>query len=331
MKKFFDKSNFAPSSFDKTQKIQSLVLSILMIVFFILSAFTFFNMLYAFADCIGSIVCASFDVAGRDFLRALPLFLSFFMTFWVLLMLHDTFRRTDEEVWKKKLFGKAIAVLAFAGVNIVYVLAGLLDGTYVNTVEGSPSAIFPLDSVLYSLVYVAIGVMVIVYLKKLMAKYPFVVPFRHEPVKKARGLYCTFLTFWVLIAVFGFAGGIYSLFIYDFMHEYVFYGIGTILAYLLSPILLGVWEFYWNEVKEEKKAEFLLPISLVSLGVSIVVVALYFISLGTNMDAPSNAGFGMFPVAFAASVNMATMIVVATPLIVSIVAVIKGLLLRKHK
>ena len=53
------------------------------------------------------------------------------------------------------------------------------------------------------------------------------------------------------------------------------------------------------------------------------------IGLGTNLDAPSNFGFGTLPVAFAASVNIATLIVVATPLIVAVVALIKGLLLRK--
>ena len=36
-----------------------------------------------------------------------------------------------------------------------------------------------------------------------------------------------------------------------------------------------------------------------------------------------------FPVAFAASVNIATLLVVFTPLIVSIVALIKGILIRK--
>ena len=59
------------------------------------------------------------------------------------------------------------------------------------------------------------------------------------------------------------------------------------------------------------------------------MAVLYFVGLGVNLDGPSNAGFGILPVAFAASVNIATMIVVATPLIVSVVALIKGLLLRK--
>ena len=331
MKKFFDKSGFLFSSFDKEQKRQSIFVSLLLLVLFVLSSFTFFNMLYCFADIIGSIVSGSADVAIKDLLRSLPIFLTFFMTLWTLLLVHASFRRVSEEKWKKSLFKDAICVIAFAGINIIYVIVGLISGRYLSLVEGSPSPWFPLDSVLYSVLFLAIGVLVILYVKKFMANRPCVLPQRGEIVKKARGLYCTFVTFWMLIALFGFSAGLYSLFIYDFAHEYAFYGIAVVLIYLLSPILLGVWEFYYNNLVEEKKKEILLPLSLISLGVSVLFVALYFISLSTGMDAPSNAGFGMFPVAFAASVNIATLIVVFTPLIVSVTALIKGLLLRKKQ
>ena len=121
------------------------------------------------------------------------------------------------------------------------------------------------------------------------------------------------------------------MFIYDFAHEYAFYGIGLTFVFLLPPVQMLVWEFYYNELKEEKRKEVLLPLAIVSLIASVVVIALYMISLSTNKDAPSNAGFGMLPVAFAASVNIATLLVVFTPLIVSVTALIKGLLLRKKQ
>ena len=331
MKNLFDKSNFISSSFDASQKKQAIVVVVLLAVLFVVSSFTFFNMLYCFADIIGSIVSGSADVAIRDLLRSLPVFLSFFMSLWALLLVHASYRKVNEEKWRKSLFKDAICIIAFAGVNILYVIIGLISGRYLSLVEGSPSRLFPLDSVLYSLLFVCIGVLVILYVKKFEAKLPYLLPSRGEIVKKARGLYCTFVTFWMLIALFGFSAGLYSLFIYDFAHEYAFYGIAVVLIYLLSPILLGVWEFYYNNLVEEKKKEILLPLSLISLGVSVLFVALYFISLSTGMDAPSNAGFGMFPVAFAASVNIATLIVVFTPLIVSVTALIKGLLLRKKQ
>ena len=329
MKHLFDKSNFALSSFDQKQKRQSIVVAILLIVFFIVSSFTFFNMFYAFADIIGSIVSGSADVAIKDLLRSLPLFVTFLMTLWTLLLLHASFRRVNDEKWRKSLFKDAICIIAFAGFNILYVIICLITGKYSSIVEGSPSPLFPLDSVLYSLLFIAIGVIVILYVKKFETKLPYLVPSRGEVVRKARGAYCTFVTLWMLIALFCFSAGLFSIFIYDFAHEYVFFGIATILIYCLSPIQLGFWEFYYNELTMEKKKELLLPISIISTGVSVVFTALYMIALSTNLDAPSNAGFGMFPVAFAASVNIATLIVVFTPLIVSITALIKGLLLRK--
>lgn len=327
MKKFFDKENFIPSSFEGNQKRQSLFVSLCMIFMFLVSAFTFFNMLYGFADFVGSIVSGSVDVAIRDLLRSLPLYLTFFMSLWTLLLLHATFRNNDRRL--KSTFKNAICLIAFGGINILYVLIMRIVGKYLSLVEGSPSPFFPLDSMLFSLIFIAIGVFAILYVKKLQEKLHYEVPQRGETVKKARGLYCTFVTFWVLIALFGCSAGLFSIFIYDFAHEYAFYGVATVLIYLLSPVLLGFWEFYYNELKEEKKKEFLLPLAIAGVVVSVVLTALYMIALSTNMDAPSNAGFGMFPVAFAASVNIATLIVVFTPLIVSVTALIKGLILRK--
>ena len=57
MNKFFDKSNFLLNDFTDRQKKQSLFVSILLIVFFLASSFTFINGLYAFVDVIGSISC----------------------------------------------------------------------------------------------------------------------------------------------------------------------------------------------------------------------------------------------------------------------------------
>ena len=98
---------------------------------------------------------------------------------------------------------------------------------------------------------------------------------------------------------------------------------------MVNAFFIGIWEFYYNELEEEKKKEFLLPLGLAGLCLSGLVTILYFVALGLNLDAPSNIGFGVFPVAFAASVNIATLLVVFTPVIVSVTTVIKGLLSRK--
>ena len=328
MKKFFSKENFILSSFNKGQKVQSLILALALIVFFVFASYTFMNTMYAFADCIGSIVCGSMDSALRDATRSLPLFLSTFMSIWALLLLHAAFRNVSDEKRNKSLKKNAIALLAFAGVNLIAIIVMLAIGKYHSLVEGSPSPLYPLDSILYSLIFVALGVFTLVYLARLQEKMPFVVPQRGTIVKKARGLYCTFMSFWMLIALFSFAAFSIGLFITDF-GNYFFYALALTLVYLVNALFLGFWEFYYNELKDEKKREFLLPLAICGLIVSVLVVIIYMVALGTNLDAPSNFGFGTLPVAFAASVNIATLIVVATPLIVSVVALIKGLLLRK--
>ena len=330
MKKYFDKENFLPSAFDREQRRQSLVVSILLIVFFVISAFAFMNALYAFADAVGSIVSGSPDVMTQDLARSVPLFLVLFMSLWTLFILQAAFRNVSDEKFRRSLYKDAICLIAFGGVNIVYIIIGLITKRYLSLVEGSPTRIYPLDTFILSIIFILLGVAVILYLKKFASKYPYKVDnSRGSIVKKARGVYCTFMSFFLLIALFGLSGGLYSLFIYDFRHGYAFYGIMTILVYLLSPVILGFWEFYYNELKDEKKKEFLLPISIVSCGVSLILTVLYFVALGTNMDAPANAGFGMFPVAFAASVNIATLLVVFSPLIFSVTALIKGLIARK--
>ena len=100
------------------------------------------------------------------------------------------------------------------------------------------------------------------------------------------------------------------------------------LIFFVNMLFIGVWEFYYNQLKEENKKKFLLPLALAGLVVALIAIILYLTGLTTGLDGPSNAGFGVLPVAFAASVNIATLIVAFTPIIVSAVALIKGLFIR---
>ncbi len=328
MKNFLAKDSFLISTMDQKQKGQSLFLSLALIVFFLLSAFTFFNAFYGFVDAIGSIVSGSPDVAIKDLIRSLPLILTALMGIWTLLLLQASFRN-DPERRLRSIKKDAIVILAFAGINILYVLIGRFAGLYLSLVEGSPSAIYPLDSVLYSLLYVALGVFTLLYLAKWQEKHPYLVPSRTPIVKKARFVYCFGVGIWFLIALYSCAAFLFGLFIIDFAHSYAFYSVCLLLVFLTASLSLAIWEFYYNELKEEKKKEVLLPLAICGLAWSVLVDVLYFVSLGLNLDGPSNIGFGLLPVAFAASVNIATMLVVFTPAIVSLVALIKGILIRR--
>ena len=92
MKNIFDKDNFVFSALDKKQRLQSAIVSVCLAAIFAITAISFMKFLYCLSDCVGSIVCASFDVALRDALRSMPIFLSFFISLGGLLILHEFYR-----------------------------------------------------------------------------------------------------------------------------------------------------------------------------------------------------------------------------------------------
>ena len=130
MKNFFDKNHFIRVDQDAYSKKQSLLLSLMIIFFFIVSAFSFLTALYGFADVVGCIVSGSMDVALREFLHSLPLFLLTFMAIWCLLALQACFRNVSEEKRKKSLIKDGICILAFGSVVILYVIIGSIAGIY---------------------------------------------------------------------------------------------------------------------------------------------------------------------------------------------------------
>lgn len=325
MKKIFDRSNFVLSELGGKQKRQSAFVTLCVVGFFLLSAVTFMNFLYCISDCIGSIVCASADVALRDALRSMPIFLTFFVSLSGLMVSHTFYRNESREILAKKAKKHAWIGIVLSVLIIVYTVAMRIAGRYLSLVEGAPSPIYPLDAIIFAVAFIALGVIVLAYIKKNSQSQIFFGPSRAPLQKKGRGARSFFRTFWMLVALYGFCGFFYSLFIVDFQNGYVFYSVAMMLVSLVAFLTIAVWELFYNNLKTEKRKEFTLPLALVSLAVSVAATVVYFIALKGNLDGPSNVGFGILPIAFSASVNFATLLVVAMPLIVSVTAVIKGL------
>ena len=324
--KMFDKSDLVTSNLDEKQKKQSLIATLSVIILFALSAFTFMNFLYCLSDCIGSIVCASPDVAAHDAIRSVPIFLSFFLSLSGLMVAHTFYRNESAEILCKKAKKHAYIGIVTGGIIIVYVIVMLIKGAYLSLFEGAPSLFYPFDAVLYALIFIALGVLVLSYLKKGSYNGPSRAPLQ----KRGRGFRSFFRTFWLLIGLYGFCGFFYSIFIVDFCNGYVPYSLAMMLVSLVAFLTVAVWELYYNNLTAEKRKELTLPLALVSLAVSVCSAVLYFLALKGNLDGPANVGFGILPIAFSASVNFATLLVVAMPLIVSATALIKGIF-RKIK
>lgn len=330
MKRLFAKDNFISSSFNKGQRRQSIVVSLLLIISFVLASFAFFHALYPFVDAMGSIVCGSFDVAISDLLRSVPIILVCLMAIWTVLMLHANFRNDSDERRLKSLKKNAIVILVFAAINIVYIVVGRISGKYLSLVEGSPTPIYPLDMMLWTALYVAIAIFVLIYLARMKDIHPYIVPSRGPAVKKARFAYCFFVGVWLLIALYGLSAFFFGLFIIDFAHGHQFYSILLLVTFFLDFFSLCIWEFYFNNLTSEKKKDLLLPLALIGLVISLAVMVLYFVALGLDLDAPSNIGFGVLPIAFSASVNIGSMILAIAPSAVCLVVLIKGIVARKR-
>ncbi|MBO5077223.1 MAG: hypothetical protein J5584_06485 [Clostridia bacterium] len=329
MNSFFDRNNFVHSEQGGKQKRQSILVTLCVIVFFVLSAITFMNFLYCLSDCVGSIVCGSPDVAIRDAIRSCPIFLSFFVTLSGLMTSHTFYRNENREILAKKAKKHALIGIVIGALIIVYTMVLRIAGRYLSLVEGAPSRLYPLDAVIYAVVFIALGVFVLIYVKHDAQKQLFFGVSRAPVQSKGRGVRSFFRSFWLLVALYGFCGFFYSLFIVDFRHGYVFYSVAMMLVSLMAFFTIAVWELFYNNLTAAARKKYTLPLALVSLAVSVVSTVIYFIALKGNLDGPSNVGFGLLPIAFSASVNFATLLVVAMPLVVSVTAVVKGIH-RKH-
>ena len=326
--KMFKKDNFVFSGIEDKRKKQGLIVFICLVIFYVLSAFTFMNFLYCLSDCIGSIVCSSVDVALRDALRSIPIFLSLFLSLGGLMVCQSFYRNENKEKLIRSVRKHAVITVVIGVLLILYTVVMRIMGRYISLVEGAPSPFYPLDAMLYALAFIVLGICVLVYIGKKYDGHPYVGPVRPLTVKRGRFIHNLFFTLWMLISLYGFCGFFYSIFIVDFAHGYLPYTLSVMLVSLAAFCSFAVWELYYNNLKPEVRRKKLWKIALVSTCVSLVVAVLYFVALKFNLDGPSNVGFGILPIAFSASVNIATLIVVATPLIASVAALVKGLVIR---
>lgn len=292
---------------------------------FALSAFTFMNFAYCFSDCIGSIVSGSADICMRDLLRSMPIILSFLLSISGLVIAHCFWLNEEPAILSKRVRLHSMTGIVIGVIIPVYVIVMLLAGRYLSIVEGSPSRLYPLDSVIYALLFIAADIAVLRYLKGHAAAANATDDNGH---KKSHIIGKILLIIWLLISLYGFCGFFFGIFIMDFTHGYLPYSIAHLLVSLIAFLSIAVRELYYVKLSGEQRRKSMLSLALVSLAVSVAAAAFYFIALKSNLDGPANVGFGILPVAFTASVNLTTLAVVLLPLIVSIGALIKALRLR---
>ena len=328
MKTLLDRNAFVLAGLEGKQKRQALAVMLALSAFFVLSALTFMNFLYCFSDCVGSVVCGSADIALRDALRSLPIILSFFLSLSGLLTANAFYRNESFEILRRKARKHALIAAVTGAAVPVYVIVMRLAGRYLSLTEGGPSRLYPLDAMLYALLFLAFGITVLTYLKKAER---FAGPSRAPVRKKGRVIGCFFRAVWLLIGLYGFCGFFFSIFILDFSVGYVPYSLSVMLVSLLAFLSLAVWKLFYENLTEAKRKEAALPLALLPLALSLAAAAAYFLALKHNLEGPANVGLGILPVACSAGVNIATLLVVATPPIVSVSALVRWLRGRAGK
>jgi hypothetical protein len=237
---------------------------------------------------------------------------------------HTFYRNEGRDTLRKKAGKHAIIGIAVGTAIIIYVIVSRLSGRYLSLVEGSPSPFYPLDSVLYALLFIVFDIYILMYFKK-SETLCYHGPSRGTVQKKGRFFRCFFRALWLLFGLYGFCGFFFSFFIVDFTIGYIPYILAMMLESLITFLSVAVWELYYNNLTEEKRKSVILPLAVISTIVSVGSAIFYFIALKGNLDGAANVGFGILPVAFSSNVNIATMLVVAVPVIVSITALIKSI------
>lgn len=331
IKDIFNRDHFTYSGFDAKAKKQSLVVTIAMIVVFIIAALCTFNFFYVICDVIGSIVSGSPDCAIRDLVRSLPILLTLLGLVHIFVSLHYTHRNVSDEKRTKGISYNSIASIVFGGATILYVIVGAIAGVYSSLVTGYPSILYPLDALLGGLLIVAIGVLSLLWNKKFQSKFPYLVPNRANTAKGVEKLFHHFFVgIWTLVALYGLSAVINSTYIVDWTHGHVFYSVMLVLMFALPVFYLMIWEFYYNELKEENRNDMLL-VSISGIALSVVIVGLYALAYNLDPQAPDLACFGILPVDYTASVNAGTYIYGIANLVIPVTALIKALIANKKK
>jgi len=331
IKDIFNRDHFTYSGFDAKAKKQSSIVTIALIVTFIIAALCTFNFFYALCDVIGSIVSGSPDCALRDLLRSLPILFTLLGLAHIFISLHYTHRNVSDEKRTKGINYNSIASIVFGGGTILYVVIGTIAGIYSSLVTGYPSALYPLDSLLGGLLILAVGILFLLWNKKYQEKLPYVVPNRANTAKGVeKGFHHFFVAIWVICALYGLAAVINSTYIVDWTHGHVFYSIMLVIMFALPVFYLLIWEFYYNELKEENRKN-MLVVAIAGAVLSIVVVGLYALAYNLDPQAPDLACFGILAVDYTASVNAATLIYTICNIAVPVTALAKALIVYKKK
>lgn len=297
----------------------------LTIIFWIPGAWMLWEFVYELSHMIGAIVCRDAAYAVYELLRMLPMTLCMICFLFSSTFLHNAFTARDLHTRTRNFKIMSIFDIVLAFVNIIYTLCGLISGRYVSLVEGFPTILYPLDTILISLLFILFGIWAYKYSEYMNAKgsdIPYV-ECKFNPILRGIGLVFCFLSF--LVTTCASAASVYGLFILDWRHGYIIFNILLWLNYFTAFFMYICYRFFYCTKNNEDKPACLKKFSLSFLIANIILMALYLITVQNCPEAPAQNAFGLFPIDFTASANVFHLIYGANNILVPLWGLVYGL------
>ena len=321
MKNYLSKDLRTVSSYSEKGKKSFLILNLISIALFILGSFAVFSSLYKFCNMIGSIVSGTPKAAIHEFIRVCPIIIAECALIYVAAFIHNWTAPKSEEKFNKNVKKNGIICVVIGAIIAFYVIVGIIAGLYHGLVEGYPTALFPLDLLIVGLAYLALGVCLLVFGKKIKLDLPY-------EDHKSNGFFGVLCTIQYMGTLYAFASFIYSFWVVDWSHGHIFYSLMLELILLIMIGMACVYKFIYCPLKKGEKNSFQILASASFLVLNVIVFVLYIVAFSNDVAAPSEAWYGILAIDFTASFNAVTyvygLMIILTPLI----ALIRGLVAR---
>jgi len=288
------------AKFTKHEKRNIAVFIPLMLLAFIFAGFAFFEALRMICNILGAIVCSSPWQAVDHLKRCGFMIILFFGSMYFATLMYRLF--FYDEIRQQKIQKRgAITLICFGGVGLVYFIAGLVTGLY-HPFEGYPTALFPIDMALLSLIYIGLGIFFLID-KKYVKDFSIAGLLEPKEIGIGSKIFraiCFIAGYFV--ACFSIYGVIMGGFIFDW-RVYPIWGVLFILMMLEFLLTFGYETIVAPFIKKEHRGNFSFQISILAFLVSLVLVILNTISVVFYNNIACEVANGLLVISFTASFN----------------------------
>ncbi|MBO4325688.1 MAG: hypothetical protein J5950_00250 [Clostridia bacterium] len=300
------------------------------ILAFVPGAFALWEINYELWNMIGSVASNSPDMALTQTVRMLPLYLTGASFIFFLIYTNGAYRAKNVKARASKWCAGGIVMIVLGMITAAYVGIGVALGEYDRLIEGYVSPLFPLDMLLAGVIFIGVGFLSIRYSKVIGEKGSAL------PCVDDRGLFGWRLrTFGLLralcllMAMIGFAACFWGIFVLDFAHGCLMYGIVLWLNYFTAFAMYFAYKYIFCETKPGIRGTTAVKLGSIFLIINVILFALHLITVQIWNEAPDVVAFGILPADFLTSMNIFAVFYGVNNILAPIIAIARGLVMEK--